>query len=482
MKKTKAVSPIVATLLLLGLVVAITALYSVIVTGLVEDKGSEDYNLPTVDTDVNKETSEISAQLIDKGDMSQVLLKTPTGSSLDNVYLNNPGEKADFTVGSDDTGIYRLIARNSDGDEVLLDNIQIGSPANDNVNNLFLILVEGSVEGGENSIQFELENTGSTEVSITDFMVSEININDLTINTNSPPSINSYGDNEIFIDSHPSDGTCGKQPPKTLPLNQKEAFENCQASSEPSVAAAGSTITVKFNGVKADKDTDYVGLSPEQKYTDIRVTLFGPQGESVDIPLSLDTFVIPKENSYVYNNQIDSNQFNSDPSTILVREDTTLKQSIKNVDSSVYMSQNVTTEDEIENVKALTSDKDYRAEDDLDNIDQGIFLGDSANIGYVADTKTLRVGSGSLVRGEVENINQDVIIGSQSELQDEMSNVGGNVKIKEKTVVNNNIYNVNGDLILEDDVSINGQVSNIDGSVLCGNNVHIESGSCDGSI
>jgi flagellin-like protein len=482
MKKDRAVSPIIATLLLLGIVVSITALYTVIATGLIGDSGSEDYNLPNVDTEVNKKSSEISTRLIDRGDMSQVIIRTPTGSSIDNIYLNEPGDKSKFTIGQNDTGTYQMIARNSNGDEVLLENIQIGSSASDNVNDLSLVLVEGSVEGGEDSIEFKLKNTGNEEVSITDFQVEEVNINDITIDTNSPPSRNGRGDNEIFIDSSPSDGTCGKQPPKELPINQIERFENCQAASEPSVAASGATMTVKFNGVDADKATDYIGLSPVEKYTDVRVILYGPKGESVEIPLSLDTFVVPKINSYVYDNQLDSNQFSTDPSTIIVRNDTTVKQEIKNLDSSVYVSKNVTLEDEIENVNALTSADLFTSQDDIDNLEDGVFLGDNSNVSTIIDVKTFRIGSDSSISGEVSNIQEDVEIGSNSQLADEVHTVGGNVTIKQNTVANAQIYDIDGDLVLRDDVTVNAQVSGVSGSVLCGDNVYIQSGSCDGSI
>lgn len=468
MRNDRGVSPLIATLLLVALTVSVTVLYTTVATDIIDVYGSDDYALPNVDSDF--QDGEISVQLLDKGDMSTVVLQTPSGSNLDDVYLETVGKESAFTVSENDTGTYSLSAVNPDGDRVLLENLQVGESAEDSVGDLALVIVDGSVEGGEDSISFELKNTGNEEVSITEFQVEKVNLDNLVIDTESPPSQSAPGDDEIFIDSNPDDGRCGMQPSKQLPIDEKERFENCKAGSEPSVADSGSTMETTFNGVDADKATDYIGVSPSPAFTDMAVNLYGPKDESVRIPLTLDTFVVPRDDSYVYEPDINSDKFESDPSTVLIREDTTVKGEVKGLDSSVYLSPNTTLENEINDVNDITGQGAVVMNDDVQNVDGNVFLGNDTEVSSVAGVDSFRIGDNADITGEMNNIRNDVQIGKKSVIQDEIDGIGGSVNIGDKADIQDSIENIDDDVSIGEDSSI-GSIVNINNLEIGDNSV-----------
>lgn len=443
MEKDRGVSPLIATLLLIALTVSITVLYTTVATDLITVYDSEDYDLPTVETESRE--GNISVQILDKGDMSSVVVGTPESSGLEDTYVSTVGKKSTFKIKEKDTGTYSVSALNPDGQKVLLDNIRVNKSveefnnddgSNGSVEDLELILLENTVEGGEDSIRFDIKNTGDSEVSITDFKVEKENLRDLSINTETPPSPDaSRSESEIFIESTPENGFCGLPKPKSIDIGEKERFNNCKSESRPSVASSGATMSTTFNGIDADKATEYIGVSPSPDLTDMSVSLYGTRDQSITVPLILDTFVVPKDGSYLYEQDIKSDRFENDPGTILVLEDTKLKGEIKGIDSSVYMSQNSTTDNEIGNIRAVTGANGVVINDDISNARSGVFLGDNSEVSKVKASYSLRLGENSEVTGSVENIERSVRIGYNSEVQKLIKDVDNGVYIGEQSSI-----------------------------------------------
>lgn len=453
MREDRGVSPLIATLLLISLTVGVTVLYSTVATELINPYGSEDYDLPNVESDFRE--GKISVQLLDKGDMSSVVVQTPESSNIDDLYLDTVGKTSRFTVSEGETGTYSISALNRDGERVLLENIQVNKSAEDSVGNLQLILLESTVEGGEDSISFKLKNTGDEDVSITEFKVEKVNLNYLEINTDSPPSTN-QGRDEIFIDSNPRDGRCGLPKPKTIPIDEKEKFKNCQAGSEPSVAASGSTMETTFNGVNAGKATDYIGVSPSPKFSDMAINMYGPQDESIRIPLSLDTFIAPKDDSYVYDKGLNSGSFSgNDPSTIIVRNDTRVTGEVKNLDSTFSLSSNTTFEDELDGVKDITGQDAIQMQDTVENIDGSVFLGDNATTNSINAVDSFRVGENSVLKGEINGLDGNVRVGQGSTAQDEIDGAQGSVTVGDNSLLEDSVENIGGDVEIGSDSTIN---------------------------
>lgn len=468
MRKNRGVSPLIATLLLIALTVSVTVLYTTVATDLINAYGSEDYDLPNVETDLRG--GDLSVQILDKGDMSSVVIETPKDSSLDDTYLNTVGKTSTFTVKEGDTGTYSVSGLNSDGDSVLIDSIQANKSVNDvddgsdddnSVEDLELILLENTVKGGEDSVSFEIKNTGDNKAKITDFKIQNEGLDYLNINTETPPSRSpAQSENEVFIESNPENGFCGLPKPKSIPIDEKERFNNCQAQSKPSVADSGATMETTFNGVDANKATDYIGVSPLPKYTDMAINLYGPQDQSIRIPLSLDTFIIPKDDSYIYDKELNSGRFDSDPSTIIVREDTRITGEVKNLDSTFFLSSNTTFEDEIGQTEGITGQDSVQMQDELKNIDGSVFLGDNATTNSVNGVDSFTVGDNSTLKSEVKNLDGSVSIGDNSTVQDEIDGAGS-VTVGYNSSLQDSVENLDGDVEVGYNSTIN-TINNVD--------------------
>lgn len=469
MLQNKAVSPILGVILLVALSVSLVTAFT-LVSGNVF---TTDDNPSVPNVDFQSSEGKMSIQLLDSGDASRVYLKPPEDSNLVKQYLDNVGETKEITVTENNTGTYRLIAENEDGNNVLVDKTDVGNPAEDDVENLKLVLLQSTVEGGEDSISFDVKNTGEEEAEITHFKLQERNLNDIILNAGSSPGPpgrsgppGSGTDNELIMDSSSGEnGYCGNPPGQVVPMNDKHIITTsggnpCVSQSSPSVAGSGATIEFEFNGIESNsKDTEYVGVSPEDAYTDLEVILYGSRGESIAVPLIFDAFVIPKDNSPSYDSDLDPSTFTgTEASTIILLEDKIMKGNISDLSSStVYFNDRSTSEGDIRNVGSVTGQDRVEIQGNLEEAED-VFLGFETDVADVKDVDSFYVGSSSET-GKIQDVDGDVTIGEDS-------------------VVTDDIDNVAGDVNLEDNVEVQGDVKNVGGTVNCGSGVTTQNSAC----
>lgn len=501
----RAVSPAVGVVLMVGLTVALFAGFT-FVSGDIANNQEGDIDVPNVETNVT--STEIRAELLEDSTSSEVWIRRPdqTATELDRV-----GKEYSEPIVQDNKGEYQILAYdNRTGDLTLVESIGTGDVPKDNVNKLLLEFVPGSAkttgatksDQGKSStgegVSFLVNNTGDVRVDIAGYRIQEVS-KQIDVETSSPPSKEPY---EIDVDAlgvSGEDGYCSRpaSPKKDIPINQDALFsgEFCQSHSTPSVVSGNGEIDVALNGVSfsgKSKDINYFSYSPVSDYTDIRVDLFGPQYERLEIPFVFNMLIIPEDGStgkvypddYTHLDDVGSDldidedhpeiDPNAGPETVLVMENTRLKSDVDGDDidgpMDIILQDGVTIESDIESVGLVSGGDDIVLQDVSDVTD--VFLGDRVTIEDVdtvgnSTVGSINVGTDSTI-SQIDTVSRNVRIGKNSEITSDLQEIGGDAVLKDNTAVED-VDEVGGSVTVGDN-SVLGNVDTVGGSLSIGDN------------
>lgn len=505
MQVSKAVSPAVGVVLMVGLTVALFAGFTYISGGVANDQEG-DIDIPNVETNVT--SKQIQAELLENKDSSEVWIRRPDQTT---TQLKRVGKEYSEPIVEDNKGEYQLLAYgNQTGDVTLIESIGTGEVPQDNVGELLLEFVPGSAEttGAAKSkqgpgstgegVSFLVNNTGDVRVDIAGYRIEEVS-EQIEVETSSPPSKEPYEVDVDALSTSGEDGFCSRpaSPNKDIPLNQDATFsgEYCQSHSTPSVVSENGKIDIALNGVSfedGNRDINYFSYSPVSTYTDVRVDLFGPQYERLEIPFVFNMLIIPEDGStgkvypddYTHLDDVGSDldidedhpEIDPDagPETILVMEDTRVKSDVEGDDidgpMNMILQDGVTIESDIESVGAVSGGDDIVLQDVSDVTD--VFLGDRVTIEDVdtvgnSTIGSINVGKDSTI-SQVDTVSKNVRIGRNSEITSDLEEIGGDAILKDNTAVED-VDEIGGSVTVGDD-SVLGNVDTVGGSLSIGDN------------